>query len=113
MWRYRLSARDAINLVKKARPSARPNVNFVQQLVEWEAQVVRERGLLGCVGKMHDKNNNNIETTATASDCKACNDEKEKASGSGDGDDKEIPIDSQEVATEEVTFFIGAPSSDI
>ena len=46
MWRYRLPAKDALRQMKKARPSARPNVNFVQQLVNWEHHVSSVKGLV-------------------------------------------------------------------
>lgn len=59
MWRYRLPARDALRLVKKARPSARPNINFVQQLVEWEQQVAEDRGLVVNLGCNSDANADN------------------------------------------------------
>lgn len=36
MNRYHLRAKDALRMIKKARPVARPNVNFVHQLIEWE-----------------------------------------------------------------------------
>lgn len=33
-----------MKFVKKARPSVRPNTNFVQQLIEWEQMVQLGRG---------------------------------------------------------------------
>ncbi|CAM9104317.1 unnamed protein product, partial [Ectocarpus fasciculatus] len=39
MWRYRLPATEALTMVKRARPMARPNVNFVSQLKEWEKHI--------------------------------------------------------------------------
>ena len=42
MKRYRLSAKDALRLVKNSRPSARPNISFVQQLVAWQEEIVED-----------------------------------------------------------------------
>jgi hypothetical protein len=47
MWRYGLPARDALNLVKRARPCTRPNTNFVRQLVEWEKRDVGSKEVAG------------------------------------------------------------------
>lgn len=38
VWKYRLSAADAIGLVRKARPCASPNDGFVAALERWEAE---------------------------------------------------------------------------
>ena len=42
MWRYKLPAAEALQMMKRARPAARPNVNFVKQLKEWEAYIFPE-----------------------------------------------------------------------
>ena len=40
IWKLRMPAKDALNLVRKARACVRPNVGFVRALKAWEQKVL-------------------------------------------------------------------------
>lgn len=40
MWKLGVTAADALRLIKRTRPNIRPNLGFVKQLLQWEAEML-------------------------------------------------------------------------
>lgn len=49
IWAHRLRAADALALVRKGRPCARPNAGFVRALHDWEREVAAGLAAVGAI----------------------------------------------------------------